>query len=142
MDVLSTGSVVSIDLNAIPVARVILTKYRRLGWFGKRTYDVSLDMAALRLIEQRIGKDLTVVKNWFDLKPADLAVILCVGLHRRTITLEQVEKWLAPALFDDLWCMLFDLCHPKVREMLKQVQQKLKEGTPDPTAAEPQSKSS
>jgi len=150
MDVLEAPKVESLGIEA-PEFTTLKLKGIERGWLGRlfpfltrRSYKIVLDIAALRLAESYIHKDMADVRNWLDLSSSDLAVILWAGLFhfqpKSKITREQVGSWLAPAHHNALWTMLFDQCFPGYRDKLQKAREVIeKVAEEDPKQAELQS---
>lgn len=149
MDVLDAPSIDSLGIGAPEFTTLNLKGIER-GWIGRlfpfltrRSYKIVLDIAALRLAESFIHKDMADVRNWLDLSSSDLAVILWAGLFhfqpKSKITREQVETWLTPAHHNSLWLMLFDQCFPGYRDKVQKVREAVENASADPKKAELQS---
>lgn len=83
------------------------------------TYRVLLNAKAAALANEILKKedkdvDVVAANCWFKFSTYQLAVVLWASLrrHHADITLEQVDDWISPEIFNDLWLLLFNHAFP------------------------------
>lgn len=151
MDVLTAPTVQSVDIGA-PQFTTLKLKNLECGWYiprfiykfvSRRTYKIVLDIAALRLAEQHIGKDMASSANWLALSSAELSTIAWAGIrpawYQRKPKLQTVQEWLTVVSHAPLWTMLFDQCFPGYRDQVQKAREEVLRSQEDPKKAESQS---